>query len=139
MHNIGSFIRKRRKEKGISIRQLAKYTGVSPAYISQIENNYRNNPTPHVLRALSDGLGIDYDKFLLQIEQLTKTEVKERQDFYREYIADNESNTESTYGRQDTIDLYDILQENMTLYYKGKTLNHRDKDKILTMLRILLE
>lgn len=139
MHNIGSFIRKRRKEKGISIRQLAKYTGVSPAYISQIENNYRNNPTPHVLRALSDGLGIDYDKFLLQIEQLTKTEVKERQDFYREYIADNESNTESTYGIQDTIDLYDILQENMTLYYKGKTLNHRDKDKILTMLRILLE
>lgn len=59
METFGSLLRKKREEKNLSIRQLAKITGVSPAYISQLENNYRNNPTPRVLRALCAGLGID--------------------------------------------------------------------------------
>ena len=36
MATIGEFIRKKREEKHISLRELAKQTGVSPAYISQL-------------------------------------------------------------------------------------------------------
>lgn len=140
MSKIGSFIRKKRQEKNISIRQLAKYTGVSPAYISQIENNYRKNPTTHILRSLSNGLGIEYDEFLLELEQLTEGEVKERKHFYEQYIVSDE-NSESycTYEDIQDKDLYNFITKSEVLKYKGRLLNEKDKDRILTMLQTLLE
>lgn len=140
MNQIGTFIRKLREEKNMSIRQLAKYTGVSPAYISQIENNYRKNPTQHILRSLADGLGIEYHEFLLQINELSKTAVGEQKFFYEQYI---ESSTDSGRKHKQLTnkknDLYDILLEEKALYYKGTLLDDADKKKIQVMIRTLLE
>src|SRR5690625_3544462 len=110
MSQIGSFIRKLRKEKNMSIRQLAKFTGVSAAYISQIENNYRKNPTPHVLRSLADGLGLNYNDFLSQINQLANTRIGEHNYFYdqRNEIP-SDSVQKQTIAK--SLDLYDILLE----------------------------
>lgn len=140
MTNIGSFIRQKRQEKNLSVRQLASYTGVSAAYISQLENNYRKNPTAHVLRSLADGLAIDYDDFLFQLEQLTKEELKERRNFYERYIDNKTTNVTLTHKDiNHPIDLYDLLMETKTLHYKGNELSEINKSKIITMLETLLE
>ncbi|MCF6248905.1 MAG: XRE family transcriptional regulator [Desulfobacula sp.] len=41
---IASHIRKKRLEKGLTLEQLAKLTGLSKGYLSQIENNEKNPP-----------------------------------------------------------------------------------------------
>lgn len=136
MSQIGTFIRKQRKEKNLSIRQLAKYAGVSPAYISQIENNYRKNPTQHVLRSLADGLGIDYNEFIRHISKLDHTTIGDQIPYYEqgeESTIDSKSNNLTSY------DLYDILREEKALYYKGQLLDDTNREKIQVMIRTLLQ
>lgn len=143
VETIGAYFRNQRMKKNISIRQLAKYTGVSPAYISQIENGYRKNPTQHVLKSLCDGLDIDYEQCLIETKQLTKTEIKERKKFYHQYIAstnNDESVNETAWSNHDKqYDLHVLLQENVDVYYKDRHLDDKDKEKINTMLHMLFE
>lgn len=134
MSNLGEFIQQKRLEKDISIRQLAKYTGVSAAYISQIENNYRTNPTPHVLRSLADGLGIPYETFLLELNKITKTEISERQYFYEQHIDNEDQQTKAKEN-----DLYKLLTNESSIYYKGKLLNSDEINKVRTILQTLLD
>ncbi|MEC0247691.1 helix-turn-helix domain-containing protein [Paenibacillus chitinolyticus] len=53
-----------RKLKGYTIRELADRSGVSAAYISQLENGNRNIPSPDVLMKLSEGLNIPYAELM---------------------------------------------------------------------------
>ena len=60
---VGSIVRKIRKEKGISLRELAKQVGVSFVNISYIENG-RIETSKEVLRKISKALDYDFDKLL---------------------------------------------------------------------------
>lgn len=53
-----------RKLKGYTIREVADRSGVSPAYISQLENGNRNVPSPDIIAKLSEGLNISYDQLM---------------------------------------------------------------------------
>lgn len=64
MSNLGEFIKQKRTEKNISSRELARRSGVSQPYISQLENNKVINPTNDILRKLAIGLGISYNDLL---------------------------------------------------------------------------
>src|SRR5690625_322240 len=130
---IGEFFRQKRMEKNLSIRQLAKYTSISPAYISQIENGYRKNPTPHVLKSLCEGLGIDFEQFLIETEQLSKTELKERSRFYEQYIASTDEENKERWGEM-PIDLEELLASNVELRYNAKLLNEQQRKKIKLIL-----
>ncbi|MEN1968974.1 helix-turn-helix transcriptional regulator [Lentibacillus sp. N15] len=58
------YITEKRKERKLSIRQLALYSEVSPGYISQIESENRGTPTPDVLKKLAKGLKIPYQELM---------------------------------------------------------------------------
>lgn len=135
---IGEFFRQKRMEKNLSIRQLAKYTSISPAYISQIENGYRKNPTPHVLKSLCEGLGIDFEQFLIETEQLSKTELKERSRFYEQYIASTDEENKERWGEM-PIDLEELLASNVELRYNAKLLNEQQRKKIKLILHALFD
>ena len=60
---VGKIIRKIRKEKGISLRELAKDVGVSFVNISYIENG-RVETSKEVLRKIANALSYDFDKLL---------------------------------------------------------------------------
>ena len=60
---VGKIIRKIRKEKGISLRDLARQVGVSFVNISYIENG-RVETSKEVLRKISNALNYDFDKLL---------------------------------------------------------------------------
>jgi transcriptional regulator with XRE-family HTH domain len=56
----GTYLKKCRKSKKLTIRQLDLYSGVSHSYISQLESGKRGIPSPEILKKFSKPLGIDY-------------------------------------------------------------------------------
>jgi len=59
MSEIGDYINKVRLEQQISIRYLAKLTGISHSEINKIENGERANPSPLNLKAIATVLGLN--------------------------------------------------------------------------------
>lgn len=62
--DFGNYLRGLRKDKGLTIRQVELYSGVSNAYLSQLENGKRGIPSPDILRKLSDCLDISYEELM---------------------------------------------------------------------------
>ncbi|HLS22310.1 MAG TPA: helix-turn-helix transcriptional regulator [Pseudogracilibacillus sp.] len=120
MATIGEFIRKKREEKHISLRELAKQTGVSPAYISQLENNYRTNPTSHVLRSLAEGLQIPFEQFIEELQTYTNLQLKEFDSFY------NQKDTR----QKEHFDLAKLFHKDLTLYYNGRKLTSEERKQL---------
>ncbi len=61
----GEFLRALRKEKGLTIRQIETYTGVSNSYLSLVENGKRGIPSPDILKQLAPALKVTYE-FLME-------------------------------------------------------------------------
>lgn len=62
--DFSNYLKQKREDKKLSIRQLAKYSGVSPAYISQVEKGQRGTPTPDYLKKLAKGLKTPYEELM---------------------------------------------------------------------------
>jgi transcriptional regulator with XRE-family HTH domain len=62
---LGAFIRERRKQANLSLRQLAELTSLSNPYLSQIERGL-HQPSVRVLRAISDALNLSAETLLTQ-------------------------------------------------------------------------
>lgn len=60
----GKQIRSLRKQRNLTIGELADKADISPSYLSQIETGNRSTPTDEILLRLSQGLNIDYSKML---------------------------------------------------------------------------
>jgi len=62
---LGAFIRERRKQANLSLRQLAELTSLSNPYLSQIERGL-HQPSVRVLKAISDALNLSAETLLTQ-------------------------------------------------------------------------
>jgi HTH-type transcriptional regulator, competence development regulator len=54
-----------RRSASLSLRQVEKRTGISNAYLSQLENGRTANPSPHVLAKLSRVYNVAYSDLML--------------------------------------------------------------------------
>jgi transcriptional regulator with XRE-family HTH domain len=63
--HLGAFIRERRKQANLSLRQLAELTSLSNPYLSQVERGL-HQPSVRVLRAISDALNLSAESLLAQ-------------------------------------------------------------------------
>lgn len=59
--SIGEFIREQREAAQVSVRQLAKLTGVSNPYLSQVERGLRR-PSADILQQIARGLQISAEQ-----------------------------------------------------------------------------
>lgn len=75
--NIGEYIKKIRLEKGFTSRKLAKGSGVSQPYISQLETGKNTNPSPEILKKIADALGVPYSDFMEAAGYIDKKTVLE--------------------------------------------------------------
>ncbi|WP_425059171.1 hypothetical protein SCACP_38440 [Sporomusa carbonis] len=72
MNNLGSYIRAKRDEKGLSLRDFAKQCGLSHSYIDNIEKGYDSktkkpmSPTLDTLEKLAIGLGVPLSDVMIQ-------------------------------------------------------------------------
>jgi transcriptional regulator with XRE-family HTH domain len=106
---LGRYLRTQRQISDLSLRELARMTNLSNAYISQLERGL-HEPSLRVLRALADALGISLETLLAHtglgaagtspVEAATATEAVIRSDanlseaekeallaVYRSYVA----------------------------------------------------
>lgn len=58
--DFGRYLKEVRIKKGLSMRELSRRSGVSQAYISQLESGKKGTPTPEQLFKLAPCLDIDY-------------------------------------------------------------------------------
>lgn len=105
-----------RKLKGYTIREVSDRSGVSPAYISQLENGNRGIPSPDILMKLSEGLNISYNDLMKLAGYL------EGQHQYSVKTA--------------PINLRRFLREN-DMQFDGQLLSDLDKEWIERMLSVL--
>lgn len=95
MNTFGETVRKKRREKGMSVRTLAeecsKYAGagVSRSSINFLEIG-KNLPTYNVAAVLAEVLGIDIEKALREVYKERVEHYKEREKNYlSEYLNEN--------------------------------------------------
>ena len=60
----GAFIRRKREEKDLGLREMAKKIGVSPTYLSKCERDEFSPPSEDRVRAIAKELGCDVDDML---------------------------------------------------------------------------
>lgn len=64
--NLGSFLRGRREQRSLTLRAVEKATGVSNAYLSQVESGKIRQPSPLVLHKLAQLYEMPYTLLLEQ-------------------------------------------------------------------------
>lgn len=61
-HNLfGAFLKEKRQEKNISLRELSDRAGIAHSYIGKIENGSKLPPSDEVLLKLAKALNLDSD------------------------------------------------------------------------------
>lgn len=106
-----------RKLRGYTIREVSDRSGVSSAYISQLENGNRGIPSPDILMKLSEGLHISYSELMHIAGYLEEPSHKDTQ-------------------RKAPINLRRFIREN-DLVFEGIHLTDEDKEWIDRMLSAL--
>ncbi|MFC7372385.1 helix-turn-helix domain-containing protein [Fictibacillus iocasae] len=61
---IGEFVKKYRKQKGLSLSALAEKAGIAKSYLSSLERNIQQNPSVQLLEKLSAVLDVPVENFL---------------------------------------------------------------------------
>jgi len=64
MKAFGKILKESRKKLNITLRSVEEQTGISNAYLSQLENDKIKNPSPKILHKLSECYKISYTKLL---------------------------------------------------------------------------
>ncbi|WNR43137.1 helix-turn-helix transcriptional regulator [Paenibacillus roseipurpureus] len=106
-----------RKLKGYTIRELADRSGVSTAYISQLENGNRGIPSPEVLMKLSEGLNTSYSELMDIAGYLENSQTQQQ-------------------FQSNPVNLRRFLREN-ELMFDGILLTPEDKEWVERMLTVL--
>ncbi len=75
--SFGSFIKKLRQGKNISLVKLAAQAGLSPSYLSRIERGERNIPHARILKRLAPHLGLTPEELLIAAGYLNRKPVKD--------------------------------------------------------------
>ncbi|UOE58012.1 helix-turn-helix domain-containing protein [Cytobacillus oceanisediminis] len=61
--DFSSYLKRLRKDSGLTVRQLQAETGVSGAYLSQLENGIRR-PSPDIIKKIHSPLGVSYEQMM---------------------------------------------------------------------------
>ncbi|HEX7472682.1 MAG TPA: helix-turn-helix transcriptional regulator [Candidatus Limnocylindrales bacterium] len=62
--SFGSFLKQAREVRSRSAVDTARAAGISPAYLSKLENDAVKKPSPHVLHRLSEALTVPYAELM---------------------------------------------------------------------------
>ncbi len=65
--NLGTILRRHRKEQRLTLRAVAERAGVSEGFMSQVENNVKS-PSLDTLINICDALGVDAGRLLDQLQ-----------------------------------------------------------------------
>jgi len=64
MENLGELLKRKREEKGVTLREVEKRTEISNAYLSQLENQKIVKPSPTILKKLAEVYETSYPRLM---------------------------------------------------------------------------
>ena len=64
MNELGTYIKEKRIEKGLSIRRLAELADISHTEVKRIEDGLRKQTSPQVLRSIAYALSVPYEDLM---------------------------------------------------------------------------
>jgi transcriptional regulator with XRE-family HTH domain len=67
MENYGEYIKALRESKGLTLREVEKKTGISNAYLSQLESTKIKQPSPTTLYKLAELYGVRYEVLMEKV------------------------------------------------------------------------
>jgi transcriptional regulator with XRE-family HTH domain len=62
--SFGTMLRQARQVRELSAVDASRAAGISPAYLSKLENDVVKSPSPHVLHQLSEALTVPYAELM---------------------------------------------------------------------------
>lgn len=74
--DFGQFLQSLRKEKGFTLRAVENETGISNAYLSQLEQGKIKQPSPAILHKLSELYKVSYEELLALVGYPTSSSSK---------------------------------------------------------------
>lgn len=126
----GKYLKKLRKERGLTIRELEELAGVSNSYISQIELGQRSVPSPDILKKLAEPLGVTYSDLMYEAGYLEEAQKARHEEAVEDFSDDL---NEGTY------DIAHLLELAETILYKGRKLTKPERQKALDIIRVLFQ
>jgi XRE family transcriptional regulator, master regulator for biofilm formation len=66
---LGDRLKKLRKEKNMSLSELAERAGVAKSYLSSIERNIQTNPSIQLLEKISSVLNVSIDQLIKDVPE----------------------------------------------------------------------
>jgi HTH-type transcriptional regulator, competence development regulator len=142
---LGEYLRKQRKKKGLTLVELSEKSGVSQPYLSQIENGKGGIPSPEILFKLTKPLGLTHAHLMIKAGHIqlgpfdheddileTDYEAEMREKEYQESIAKIK---EMAALKKDLS--YFLQQPDIT--YHGHPLTDQDKQLITAYLEALFK
>ena len=85
--NLGSVLRRLRKNQGLTLVKVSSETGLSVSFLSDIERN-KARPSLDSLEKLADFYGVGVDQLVQQIEKDTRSVDKMLPPGFSEFLAD---------------------------------------------------
>lgn len=123
-NEFGKFIRKKRKDKNITLIQLAKKTGLSQPYLSQIENGKRDASRVDIINKFASALEIDSTELMVKAGSVSG------------YAHEFENLIKEEKKLVEEKDILFQLINNERVYLDGKLLNDGDRQKIIEYLKL---
>src|SRR5579875_3524146 len=87
---LGVVLRLARDAKGFSLRHVENETGISNAYLSQLETGKVENPSPRVLKNLAELYEVTYEEFMQSAGYLEPPAPPKRDVFISHRLSDKE-------------------------------------------------
>ena len=109
----------------MSLKEVAKRSGVSHPYLSQIENNKRNTPKPDMIRKLAKGLNVPYVELM---QEAGYVDEKGRSP------VDTLAELGGLDHLENYVDLYSLLTRGETVTFRDYLLTPNDKNFLLAFL-----
>ena len=124
-------LRALRKAKGLTVVRLAQVSGVSDAYLRQLEDGRRDNPTGEILQKISAALGTTVADLLGESLAISEGALDQAPDTLREWV---ERRGEVLDVRQEDIEML------AHVHYRGRRPERpEDWELIFTLIKRLLE
>lgn len=146
----GEYLRKIRKEKGLSLREAAKRSGISHPYLSQLETGKNTQPTKEIINKIAKGLGTPNGNLLMLAGYIddpfdhidnNKAKISFYVDKYEKVIDENGGETTYAIPPGEAIrrlnDVFHVLKKEEPVYYNGNQLTKEQKSQAIKVLNAL--
>nr|WP_054550352.1 helix-turn-helix transcriptional regulator [Lysinibacillus sphaericus] len=95
MNEFGSYIKKVRESKNMTLNQVALYAEISAAQLSRIETGKRGTPKPPTIEKIARALKVDYNELMeiagyLELETSKQTQLDKDEAEFQAFANDPE-------------------------------------------------